>query len=85
MRRVVIAVVLAAAGCKNTLHWAAIEDDIQARLKAHDVVADAVTCPETEVVAHLRFDCQASFRDGSALTVHVELLDQIGSYQMNTD
>ncbi len=85
MRLLVAALALAALGCKNTLHWRAIEDDIGGRLAAKGVRAEAVECPETEVLAHLRFDCKARFADGSAFTVHVELLDLGGSYRMTSD
>ena len=77
-------VAVIALGCKNTLHWRAIENDIRGRLAAQHRHAE-VTCPETEVRAHLKFDCQAVFDDAPSLDVHVELLDQVGSYQMSSD
>ncbi|MCE9577314.1 MAG: hypothetical protein K8W52_29465 [Deltaproteobacteria bacterium] len=84
MRLLAALVAVSALGCKNTLHWHNIEDDIGARLVAKGVHPDSVICPETEVLAHLRFDCVASFSD-TTFTVHVELLDQLGSYQLSSD
>jgi hypothetical protein len=86
MRKAAVAVVaVAALGCKSTLHWRAIEDDIQARIEAKGFHPRAVTCPETEVVAHLKFDCVAAFTDDTTFPIHVELLDLVGSYQMTSD
>ncbi len=84
MRRAVpiVFLVLAFAGCKRTLHWKAIEDQLADSLRQHAPasVAISVSCPETEVEAGLKFVCHASASDGSSLDLEVELKDTAGSW-----
>jgi hypothetical protein len=68
----VLAVLLGAAGCKKTLHWKAIEDELAAGTHL-----DA-TCPETPVHAGLVFRCQLSSHGQVQHEVEIKLLDTAG-------
>ena len=82
MRRLAVAaaLALACAGCKKTLHWKIIEDGLAGAISAKAGMAATVTCPETEVRAHLRFDCAVRLANGEHANAQIELLDQAGSY-----
>jgi hypothetical protein len=78
-------VLLASAGCKKTLHWKLIEDDIADRLATtlpKGVTLTKATCPETEVKVHLTFRCRVEVSTGEKGDVEVELLDLQGTHSM---
>jgi hypothetical protein len=68
-------------GCKKTLHWRVIEDELQLKL-GRDAAIDAASCDESEVKKGERFACHLAFHDGGASDVHVELVDQQGSWRL---
>jgi hypothetical protein len=69
---------LGAAGCKKTLHWKVVEDQLVQKL---DDVKTA-TCDEAEARPGVTFRCQLVVADGGEGTVHVAMLDGRGSWQM---
>ncbi|HTJ47471.1 MAG TPA: DUF4333 domain-containing protein [Kofleriaceae bacterium] len=80
----VFAALLALVGCKKTLHWKAIEQDLHGRLAANvpaGITFD-VACPETGVEKGLTFRCHVHASDDSAIDIEVKLLDTAGSYSM---
>ncbi len=83
MRRLIVAtaLVLGAAGCKKTLHFRVVEDEILLKL-GQDAKIERVTCAESEVETGDRFACHLAYKDGGGDDVHVELVDQAGSWKM---
>jgi hypothetical protein len=77
----IVFLLLASAGCKRTLHWKAIEDQLVASMseKASGYTF-TVECPETAVEAGLKFRCHATASDGSKGDIEVELKDTAGSW-----
>jgi coenzyme F420-reducing hydrogenase beta subunit len=71
-------IVACAAGCKKTLHWKNIEDDIAAKVAAKVAPVASVTCPETRVEDGLTFDCVVHFVSGGERQAHVQLVGQAG-------
>jgi hypothetical protein len=80
----VLAVVLGAAGCKRTLHWKLIEDDLVSRIsaKAPPGTTITATCPETPVAKGLTFRCHVAASDHSEGDIEITLLDTSGGYEM---
>jgi len=74
------ALACASGGCKRTLHWRAIEDDLMVRL-GHTTPLRSVECGESEVAVGARFDCLITAVDGDATTVTIELTDQVGGWR----
>lgn len=86
MRRLIVATValpllLGAAGCKKTLHFRVVEDELMLKL-GQEAKIERVTCAESEVQAGDRFACHLVYKDGGTGDLHVELVDQLGSWKM---
>lgn len=77
----IAAILLAGAGCKKTLHFRIVEDELHAKLGEAAPMASA-TCDESEVRPGATFPCHLVFKDGGATDVHVELVDTLGSWRM---
>lgn len=78
---VIAAIVLAGAGCKKTLHFRVVEDELHAKLGA-DAPMSGADCDETEVHEGATFACHLTFKDGGKTDVHVTLQDTLGSWSM---
>jgi hypothetical protein len=70
-----------AAGCKKTLHWKTIEDEVQRKL-GQEASITSVACDESAPIKGARFPCVMTFADGGTADLHVELIDDIGSWRM---
>ena len=78
-----LASIVVLGGCKKTLHWKAIEDDLHTRIAENVPGAGAidVTCPETGVEKGLAFRCHVTTSQED-FEVEVTLRDLAGSYSM---
>jgi len=74
----VVIAALGAAGCKKTLHWRVIEDQLVQKL---DGITGA-TCDEAEARPGVTFRCTLAVADGGEGTVHIAMLDGHGSWRM---
>ena len=75
-------VLVGAAGCKKTLHWKAIEDELAARIAEHVPPGEliGVTCPETRVATGYTFRCHARYKSGGE-DIRITLIDLAGGYR----
>ena len=87
MQRALVAVVLllAAAGCKKTLHWKIFEDEIPIDLAPqlpNGITFAKVDCPETEVKVGVVIRCRVVLSDHWRGDVETTLLDLAGKHTM---
>ena len=71
-----LSLLCAAAGCKKTLHWKIVEDQLLAERHL-----DAI-CPETPVEAGLVFRCQLSAHGAQVGEVEIRIDDTEGHMSM---